>query len=287
MAAVQLLCAVAAGALGHSQQAVVDDFESLKRKLPFISMDEGTAAIRRAATSVPPPRTQDKIKHFVVLLLENRAFDHIFGCMLDDKPGIDGLSDAHTVNNVCVDKVNCPKQKELNVSCGTAQYVCETHTYGGGEFDLFAGHFSTLPGDNTSNTSTYPYSQQSDSFSGRHLLGNKSFPLAMFNGSQLPVKRAIADEFGVFNKYFTSVPSASYPNHMMAQSATSCGIHDNIHYNECGGNTTQFPQMTIWDSLFLNNVSFGLYINSTCGRDGIPCGTHPIFIWASECWDRP
>ena len=44
----------------------------------------------------------------------------------------------------------------------------------------------------------------------------------MFSAEQLPVKRAVSENFAVFNKYFTSVPSSSYPNHLMAQSATSC-----------------------------------------------------------------
>ena len=34
----------------------------------------------------------------------------------------------------------------------------------------------------------------------------------------------------------------------------------------------QFPQMTIYDSLALANVSFGLYVNMTCGdRGDLPC----------------
>ena len=37
-----------------------------------------------------PPRRQQKVDHFVVLYQENRAFDHMFGCMLGDKPGFDG-----------------------------------------------------------------------------------------------------------------------------------------------------------------------------------------------------
>ena len=42
----------------------------------------------------------------------------------------------------------------------------------------------------------------------------------------------------------------------------------------CGaglGPNVTFPQMTIYDSLRLHNVSFGLYMNSTCGLDGKPC----------------
>ena len=41
--------------------------------------------------------------------------------------------------------------------------------------------------------------------------------------------------------------------------------------NDCLGPTVTFPQMTIYDSLRIHNVSFGLYMNSTCGLDGKPC----------------
>jgi phospholipase C len=34
---------------------------------------------------------QDKIEHMVVLFVENRAADHIFGCMLGDHPEFDGI----------------------------------------------------------------------------------------------------------------------------------------------------------------------------------------------------
>ena len=44
-----------------------------------------------------------------------------------------------------------------------------------------------------------------------------------FGPEQIPVKRSIAENFGVFNKLYTAVPSASSPNHLFTQSATSCG----------------------------------------------------------------
>ena len=40
---------------------------------------------------------------------------------------------------------------------------------------------------------------------------------------QVPIKTALAERFGVFNRLFSSVPGFSAPNHMMMQSATSCG----------------------------------------------------------------
>ena len=45
----------------------------------------------------------------------------------------------------------------------------------------------------------------------------------------------------------------------------------NTLYDKCGGKKVTFPQRTIYDSLRAHNVSFGLYMNSTCGLDGKPC----------------
>ena len=110
------------------------------------------------------------------------------------------------------------------------------------------------------------------------------------------MKAAIAGSYGVHNRMFVSVPGPSWPNHNFAQSATSCGISGNVMYNRCGGEYPQcllreiymsskylqlttdsgsmcemfiprcrFPQMTIYDSLALADVPFGLYVNMTCG----------------------
>ena len=64
----------------------------------------------------------------------------------------------------------------------------------------------------------------------------------------------------MINKMFTSVPGPSWPNHQFAQSATSCGTSSNVMYNRCGGKSVQFPQMTIYDSLHMAGVDFGIYV---------------------------
>ena len=35
----------------------------------------------------------------------------------------------------------------------------------------------------------------------------------------------------------------STPNHLFTHSGTSCGLDDNLNFNQCGGNTTSFPQV--------------------------------------------
>lgn len=42
----------------------------------------------------------------------------------------------------------------------------------------------------------------------------------------------------------------------MTHSGTSCGLNDNMAFDDCGGKTPTFPQATIYDSLAQAGVSF-------------------------------
>ena len=44
----------------------------------------------------------------------------------------------------------------------------------------------------------------------------------MFNSTQLPIKKAVAENFAVFNHLHGAIPSFSEPNHLMWASGTSC-----------------------------------------------------------------
>jgi phospholipase C len=128
--------------------------------------------------------------------MENRGFDHTFGCMdLKDSAGgppADGIDpvEGHyipTDPKVPVDKSD-PKTF-VRAQCGTASYVCT----GGPGFDTFGHHFA--PG---AEQHTYPYGEQDDKYSYAH--GAKGASLHLFNQSQMPIKHAISEHFGVFNK---------------------------------------------------------------------------------------
>ena len=79
----------------------------------------------------------------------------------------------------------------------------------------------------------YPYSAQDDKYSAPHGASAGGAAVTMYGPEQVPVKAAIAENFGVFNKMYTAVPSASSPNHLFTQSATSCGMQHNGLYNDC------------------------------------------------------
>ena len=140
--------------------------------------------------------------------MENHAADNFFGCM--DLPGFDG-SKGHSLPR----DPSKPWKGNFSISCGDAPYVCS----GGPAYDTYAGKF----GENGS-PHTYPYSAQSDRNSALHGASEGGTATRMYSPEQVPIKRAIARHFGVFNKLYCAVPSASSPNHLFTQSGTSCGM---------------------------------------------------------------
>ena len=210
----------------------------------------------------------------ITVSMENHAFDNVFGCL--DKDGVDGVAKGHAVPKDAAD----PTKGWVNVTCGTGPEICSEAP----SFDIFASKFPKSGG----RPGIYPYSEQSDRFSGGSLWDGQNTSttaVSMFSSEQQPVKAAIAEHFGIFNKLYSAVPSASIPNHLFIQSATSCGVPANggdSSYVQCGAKTRRvpgvdgrpaaiWPQRTIYDNLRESNVSFGLFLNSTCGLDGMPC----------------
>ena len=195
---------------------------------------------------------QDKIEHFVVLFMENRATDYTFGCMLGDHPEFDGIPKGG--RQIMKDPTNS-SAGNVTVTCGTAPYVCK----GGMGFNS-NGHFEPK-----ANEKIAPYGPQGNDWDFAN--GATGEAIEMFSEEQLPIKAAVKDNFAVFNRFHSSTPTASTPNHLYSQSCTSCGLTANELYDACGGPTPNFPQMTIYDNCYLNNISFNIFYNSTCGDE--------------------
>jgi phospholipase C len=212
------------------EAARLAEIEQLKDTIHTLPAPEAArrfAALRRR--TAPPPR-QDKIDHFVVLMMENQAALRHFGCM--DLPGFDGIPEGGLV--LPVDPAN-ESAGTFTVSCGTGEYVC-AHSP---KFSFMDGFFGR-----DVNASFFPYPTQSLQNAGLH--GANSTAAQMFSAEQLPIKAAVAKSFGVFNKLFTASPTMSWPNHMFAQTGTSCGVtRTGPGYDEGGGPTKMYPQFTI------------------------------------------
>ncbi|KAL5817169.1 hypothetical protein ACOSQ3_025547 [Xanthoceras sorbifolium] len=183
------------------------------------------------------------IKTLVVLVMENRSFDHVLGWLKSVRPEIDGLTGKES-NRI---KVSDPNSRQVFVS-DDAVFVDSDpgHSFQAIREQIF--------GSNITSSNQAPmngFVQQAESM-GPGMAGTV---MGGFKPSVLPVYTELANEFAVFDRWFASVPASTQPNRFYVHSATSHGASSNVRKDLIHG----FPQKTIFDSLDENDLTFGIY----------------------------
>ncbi|XP_031491092.1 non-specific phospholipase C6-like [Nymphaea colorata] len=188
------------------------------------------------------------IKTIVVLVMENRSFDHMLGWMKTINPKIDGVTGKE-----------CNPRSTLHPN---ADLICFTD---GAEFvDPDPGHSfeavmeQVFGSVNASSVNPVPsmkgFVQQalgvSDDLPGKVMQG--------FRPENIPVFKTLIGEFAVFNRWFSSLPGPTQPNRLFIYSATSHGATSHVRRQLATG----YPQKTIFDSVHESGLSFGVYYQS-------------------------
>ncbi|CAN0854762.1 Non-specific phospholipase C1 [Linum grandiflorum] len=186
------------------------------------------------------------IKTIVVLVMENRSFDHMLGWLKSTRPDIDGLTGTES-NKISAADPDSP-----------AVFVSDDAIF----VDSDPGHsFQAIReqifGSNDSRRNPAPmngFVQQAYNMSE----SMAKTVMSGFHPSRIPVFAELANEFAVFDRWFASVPASTQPNRFFVHSATSHGATSNVRKDLIRG----FPQKTIFDSLDENGLSFGIYYQS-------------------------
>jgi phospholipase C len=154
-----------------------------------------------------------KIDHIVVLMMENRSFDHMLGGFLKLEQG------RNEVDGPAADDANEWKSKRYEVHAATStklvkeQDPCHSaecvDDQVSGEMGGFARNYAQtrkkkFPGDTPATVMAY------------------------HTGAQLPVYAFLADQFAVCDRWFSSVPGATMPNRCYAIAGRAQGSRDNI-----------------------------------------------------------
>lgn len=177
------------------------------------------------------------VKTVVVVVMENRSFDHVLGWLRATRPDIDGLTG----------KESDPSSPEIFVT-DNAGYVDSDP--GHGFEDIREQIFGSA------DTSAVPPPMSGFAQNARGMgLGMAQNVMSGFTPDSVPVYAALADEFAVFDRWFASVPTSTQPNRLFVHSATSHGLTFNARKDLING----FPQKTIFDSLEEDGLSFGIY----------------------------
>lgn len=184
------------------------------------------------------------IKTIVVLVQENRSFDHMLGWMKQLNPEINGVT-GEQWNPISTADPNSAKVFFEN----KAEYVDPDpgHSYQEIREQIFG---------NSTDTSADPppmngFAQQAESI-------EKGMSRTVMNGFRpeaLPVYKVLVSEFAVFDSWFASVPASTQPNRLYVHSATSHGAMSNESKKLIEG----YPQKTIFDSIAESGLDFGIY----------------------------
>ena len=197
------------------------------------------AAQRQREVPIPSPRNLP-IDTFVVLMMENRSFDHYLGWL----PGADGrqaglhFTDPHG-------KVHATHRLvDIFQGCG---FLDPDHSWDGGRTELDGGRMD-----------------------GFLRAASDVFSIGYYTEQDLPFTPHMAKAFTAFDRFFCSLLSSTYPNREYMHAAQSYGMRDNSLPTSQGG----FPDTTIFAALSNAGVSNHYYytdipVSALWGQHGL------------------
>ena len=188
------------------------------------------------------------IKHLVVLMMENRSFDHMLGYLRANDYQIDGL-----------------RRNETNAdSTGQAVPVAPT-ARNSGDLTADPSHDFEDVVEQMFGTRTPAPGQQPD-MSGfvrnyERFAGSREKAariMRCFDPPNLPVLTRLAQEYAVCDRWFASIPGPTLPNRVFSHAGTSRGRLD-LSPDFIGGFTT------IYEVLWNNRVTSALFYHDWSG----------------------
>jgi phospholipase C len=154
----------------------------------------------------------DNLKHIVVLMMENRSFDHMLGGLRALDPRINGLT-GHETN---LDTTNEPAKVQPLAEFQSQLDPDPDHHFPAVNKQLFFG--TPGPGSTPSmNGFVQSY------FDQRRDVDHSRKIMYYFKPNDLPVLTTLARSFAVFNGWFASIPGPTICNRAFAHYGTSFG----------------------------------------------------------------
>jgi phospholipase C len=155
------------------------------------------------------------LKHIVVLMLENRSFDHMLGSLKTVDPRIDGvtnqMSNPDTTGAMVKAQPLADFQGQLNPD--------PDHHFPAVDLQIFGEDTSAARVPNMQGFVKSYFNQRRD-------VSHSQKIMYYFKKDDLPVLTTLALEFAVFNRWFASIPGPTICNRAFAHYGTSFGRVD-------------------------------------------------------------
>lgn len=219
------------------------------------------ASIQRALTIDPEDgSTYLDAEHVVILMQENRSFDHCFGTLR----GVRGFNDPRVIK--------LPNKNLVWLQSGN-----EGDTYAPYHFDIKDTKITwmgSIPHSRSSQVDAFNNGRY-DNWIDSKKSGNKKYaeiPLTMgfYNRQDIPFHYAMADAFTICDQHFSAAMTSTWPNRLYLWGGTireqnninaKAYIRNNIIWGEAAWKT--FPEL-----LEENNISWKVYQNELSNGGG-------------------
>jgi phospholipase C len=185
-----------------------------------------------------------KIKHVLVLMLENRSFDHLLGFLKRLRPALDGCLPhlPHCANHADPAEEDSPVYAVQDDA--VYQQTDPNHEVSGVRAQIYGAKDEETPNMGGFVAS---YAERMD--------GDGSSIMKCFSPENVPALTTLASEFALFDSYFSSVPGPTEPNRAFAISATSNGMS----FNDVPVMIKGMPQKTIFRQVEEMGLDYNIY----------------------------
>jgi len=154
------------------------------------------------------------IKHIVVLMMENRSFDHMLGYMMMENPDIDGITDNLYTNT---DTAGEPHRTTSGAEYQGQLIMDPGHDVDDVYFQMYGVPFGAPADQPNMSGFAQNYQQQG---------GDPQDIMRCFTPQQVPNVAALARGYAICDQWFSSVPGPTLPNRAFAHFGTSFGRLD-------------------------------------------------------------
>jgi phospholipase C len=176
---------------------------------------------------VPPPAPERSgIEHIVVVMMENRSFDHFLGWL----PGADGRQAGLTFRDA---KGQTHGTYSLSGEYNGCAHPDPDHSYEGGRAQYDHGAMDGWLHNGS---------------------GDDVFGLGYYGAADRPFMSRLALNYTTLDRYFCSILAETYPNRFFMHAATTDRLHNM-------GTTMTSLSPTIWDRLSAKGVSARYYFS--------------------------
>jgi phospholipase C len=195
---------------------------------------------------------QDQIKHVVVLMLENRSFDSVFGTFKHKSDQFEGLTLQET--NIYHSPEVGPQvipvwtMNEMDAATATIPDPDPGESFDDMNMQLFGW-------GNPRTSAPPPMSGFADNYVRQPGAPNALNVMHYFTEKQVPVITQLARAFGLSDQWHASAPCQTWPNRFFVHTATSAGCTDN------GPTDLPFAEPSIFKRLEENGHSWRVYFH--------------------------